>query len=69
MSLAVTSEHTFRADREPLFRRFWILSLFSGVEEAGCSPIDLKRLNVLAYLSNAVAQCYGNPPIISSVQK
>lgn len=69
MSLAVTSEHTFRADREPLFRRFWILSLFSGVEEAGCSPIDLKRFNVLAYLSNAVAQCYGVPPLDATVLK
>jgi len=59
----------FAQAREPLFRQFWILSLFSGVEEAGCSPIDLKRFNVLAYLSNAVAQCYGVPPLDATVLK
>lgn len=44
---------------QSLFRRFWILALIQGVERAGCSPIELKRLHSLAYMANALAPCYG----------
>lgn len=55
--------------QEPLYRRFWILSLLSGVEEAGCSPISLGNFNILAYIANAVAQCYGVSALDSTILK
>jgi hypothetical protein len=51
------------------YRRFWILSLLSGVEEAGCSPINMGRFNILAYISNAVSQCYGVTPLNPTILK
>jgi hypothetical protein len=51
------------------YRRFWILSLLAGVEEAGASPIDLRSFNILAYLANAVSACYGIPALDPTVLK
>jgi hypothetical protein len=63
------NENNEGTKKETLYRRFWILSLMSGVEEVGCSPIDLKSFNILAYLANAVAQCYGVPPLDATILK
>ncbi len=54
---------------EQWYRRFWILSLLSGIEEAGCSPIELRGFNLLAYLANAVARCYGVAALDPTVLK
>lgn len=51
------------------YRRFWILSLLAGIEEAGCSPINISRFNILAYISNAVSQCYGVTPLNPTILK
>lgn len=45
------------------YRRFWTLALLAGSERAGTSPMDLKQFNLLAYLANAVAQCYDIVPL------
>lgn len=50
------------------YRRYWILALLAGIEEAGASPIALRNFSLLAYLANVVAQCYGvsalNPTVL-----
>jgi hypothetical protein len=51
------------------YRRYWILSLLAGIEQAGASPIDLRSFNVLAYLANAVSSCYNIPPLDPTVLK
>jgi hypothetical protein len=45
------------------YRRFWILALLAGVEKAGASPMDIKKLNLLAYFANAVSRCYDIEPV------
>lgn len=45
------------------YRRFWTLALLAGSERAGTSPMSLKQFNMLAYLANAVAQCYDIVPL------
>lgn len=54
---------------DKFYRRFWILSLLAGVEEAGCSPIDLRGFNVLSYLANAVSECYEIPTLSATILK
>lgn len=69
MNASKPADNFIGGDDEMLYRRFWILSLLSGVEEVGCSPIELKRFNILAYLANAVAKCYGVTPLDPTVLK
>lgn len=69
MTSSIASLTPRKSTDESLYRRFWILSLLSGVEEVGCSPLELKRFNILAYLANAVAQCYGIEPIDATILK
>ena len=54
---------------DPWYRRFWTLCLLNGIEEGGCSPIELRSFNILAYLANAVAQCYAVPSLDPTILK
>jgi len=49
--------------------RFWLLSLFAGIERAGRSPITLPDLNALIYLANATLPCYEVMSLDATVRK
>ena len=46
-----------------LFRRFWLLALFRGIEAAGFSPVTSSKVHALVYLANALATTYGITPL------
>lgn len=51
------------------FRRFWILSVLSGVEKAGASPMGIRQFNLLAYFANSVSRCYEIEPLDPTILK
>lgn len=46
-----------------LYRRFWLLALFRGIEAAGFSPVTSSKTHALVYLANALATTYGISPL------